>query len=205
MSNLETLEKATSFTTGKYMQEYYPNVQNSRMSYNDLERVALNYSADALQNIMDPNKRQEWLRAYTRQGNLRYELSAMDMDGIKNELLKNVVNVAVYHRENDTRASNELGTYFRADMTDDQRAVILFNNLVNNGVERGYELLNNPEILGSACRTFAYYRREGKKEVLDNIAKTNNVAVYVNNELDTYYARYGRSNSLENNSSYRAK
>ena len=204
MSNLEIMDRATSFTTGSYMKEYYHNVQNSKMSYNDLATAALNYSAGALQNIMDQDKRQEWLRAYTRQGNLRYDLSAIDIDGIKNELLKNVVNVAVYHREKDTRASNQIGDQFRPDMSDDQRTVVLFNNIVNHGVEKGYDLLNDPEILNSACRTFVYYRREGKKEVLDNIAENNNVAVYVNNELDTYYTRYGKRDSL-NHDSYGTK
>ena len=37
-----------------------------------------------------------------------------------------------------------------------------------------------------------------KKEVLDNIAKTDNAAMYINNELDTYYARYGRRNETYN-------
>lgn len=201
MSNLETLEKATSFTTGFYMKENYHMVQESKITYDILEQHALNYSAKALQNVMYSN---EWLRAYTRQGNLRNDIASVGTDGIKNELLKNIVNVATYHREKDTRASNEIGDQFRPDMSDDQRTVVLFNNIVNHGVEKGYELLNDPEILNSACRTFVYYRREGKKEVLDNIAKNNNAAIYVNNELDTYYARYGKRDSL-NHDSYGTK
>ncbi len=203
MSNLEIMDRATSFTTGAYMRAYYHEVQESKITYQELEQLALDYSAGALQKVMYASD--GMCNDYTRQGNLRYDMAAVGTDGIKNELLKNIVNVATYNRENDTRASNELGCVFREGMSDDQRAVVIFNNLVNHGIESGYTLLNDPEILNSACRTFAYYRREGKKEILDNIARTNNVAIYVNNELDTYYARYGKNTSLESNNSYGLK
>ena len=198
MNNLDIMDRATSFTTGAYMRAYYHEVQESKITYLELEQLALDYSANALQKVMYASD--GMCNDYTRQGNLRYEMASIGADGIKNELLKNIVNVAIYHREKDTRASNELGDRFRPGMSDDQKAVIIFNNLVNYGVEKGYEILNDSEILNSACRIFAYYRREGKKEVLDNIAQTNNVAMYVNNELDTYYARYGKREGYGNHS-----
>ena len=196
MSNLEIMEKASSFTTGAYMNAYYKEVSNGNISYNDLENMAINYSANAI--IKTMYSADGMCNDYTRQGNLRFDMAGIGVDGIKNELLKNVVNVATYHRKNDTRASNTLGDKYQSTMTDDQTSVMLFNDMVNNGVEGAYRQLENPEVLGSVARSFAYYRREGKKEVLDNIAKTDNAAMYINNELDTYYARYGRRNETYN-------
>ena len=59
------------------------------------------------------------------------------------------------------------------------------------GVEKGYEMLNDPNILFSACQSFADYRRPGKQESMDYIASNNKAAIYLNNELDVYYARNG--------------
>lgn len=191
MTNLEIMEKATSFTTGAYMNAFYKKVENGEMDYYDLERNAIEYSATAIRKVLYASD--GMCNDYTRNGNLRYDMASIGGDAIKKELLKNIVNVAVYQRMNDTRAGNELGCNIRSGMTDDGVAVVIFNNMVEHGPERGYEMLSEPGVLSCACWSFAYYRREGKKEVLDNIAKTNNSAMYVNNELDIYYARYVES------------
>lgn len=204
MTNLEIMEKAASFTTGAYMNAYYKEVSSGNITYGDLESLAIKYSGNAIiKTLYSPNG---MCSDYTRQDNLRFDMAGIGADGIKNELLKNVVNVAVYHKMNDDRASNVLGDVYSSTFTDDQTAVMVFNSMVNNGVESGYKQLENPEVLGSVARVFAHYRREGKKETLDNIATTNNAAIYLNNELDTYYAKYGRSNgTYEDDGSYGGK
>lgn len=118
-------------------------------------------------------------------------MASLGSDSIKNELLKNIVNVASFHISKNTRAGMQLGDQFSSTMNYDQIAVVLFNNITRHGVEKGYELLNDANILFSVCNSFADYRREGKKETLDYIGKTNSAAMYIHNELDTYYARYG--------------
>lgn len=184
MTNLETMEKGCYYTRTSYMNAYYNQLTSS-----ELDSQSIEYSAISLYNVL--NSPDGMCNHYTRQGNLRYDMAALGKDSIKNELLKNVVNVAVYQRLNDTRAGNELGDLIRPGMSSDQVAVVLMNAMVNNGVEKGYEMLDDPNVLLSACQSFAQYRREGLKEVMDNISVTNQAAIYMNNELDIYYARYG--------------
>lgn len=184
MTNLETMEMGIYYTTTAYTSAYYNTKSSS-----ELDVDAVEYSAQALYKVI--NAPDGMCRDYTRAGNLRHEIAALGKDAIQNELLKNIVNVARYQVLTNTRAGNELGDVIRPGISSDQIAVIVFNAMVNGGVEKGYEMLNDPNILFSACQSFADYRREGKKQAMDNIAVSDNVAVYMQNELDTYYARYG--------------
>ncbi len=194
MSNLEVLDRATSFTTGAYMKAYYKEVEKGIVSYNDLEKVAIYYSASSLMKVMYSND--GICNNYTRKDNLRYDVSAIGTDGIKNELLKNVVNVTIFHKMNDTEEGKCKLKSCNKDFSDDKNAVIIFNNMVTYGLDKAYTMLSDSDILYSMCRLFSNYRREGKKEILDNIASTNNVAMYLNNELDSYYAKYGKNPKL---------
>lgn len=185
MTNLETMDRGIHYTTHAYMVAY-----QSTMSSSELSEKAAVYSAQSLYKVLSSEN--GMCNDYTRQGNLRYDMASLGKDAIKNELLKNVVNVATYQVTNDTRAGNELGTVIRPGMSSDQIAVIVFNAMSREGVEKGYEMLNDPNVLFSACQSFAYYRGSiSRINSMDNIAETNNVAMYMNNELDTYYARYG--------------
>ena len=190
MSNLEIMDKAVTFTTGAYIKAYYDHVKKGRIPLSDLDKAAIDYSGSALMRVL--NSPDGMCNDYTRKGNLRYDIASIGEIGIKNELLKNVVNVAVYNRTNHLNAEKKITEEFKQGMTDDEIAVIIFNNIVSNGVGKGYDLLNDPKILFSACRTFADYRRVGKKEILDDISSTNNIAMYINNELDTYCDKYNK-------------
>lgn len=185
MTNLETMERGIDYTRYRYMNE-----MNSRLSPFELDKHAVEYSGQVLFKVLnDPEG--TLCNGYTRQGNLRQDMASLTHDSIKTELLKNIVNVAVYQRLTDTRAGNELGGVIRPGMTSDQISVVVMNAMVNEGVLKGYEMLNDPNVLFSACQSFANYRRPGIKEMMDNVSKTNNVAIHMNNELDIYYARYG--------------
>lgn len=200
MTNLEIMERGTSFTTGAYMKAYYSEVEKGNIDYYDLENAALAYSGNVL--VKTIHSSNGMCEGYTRKGNLRYDMASIGKDGIETELLKNVVCVATYHKINDTIFGNHIGDVITPDMADDQIAVVLFNNIVNAGAKKGYELLGDPNVLSSVCRSFSRYRREGQKEVLDNIAKTNNAAMFVINELDTYYAKYGDRPKMQDNTSF---
>jgi len=189
MSNLEIMEKAVNFTNESYCKYYSKEVESGKIKSSELESAAVEYSGKILFNVLI--KTPGVYKSYTRQGNLRQDIINLSDDSIKTELLKNIVNVATYHRIKDTRAGNRISDVFDNTLTDDEIAVVLLNNLVNHGVERGYEILNNPMILASVCKTFAKFRRPDIKEMLDNISKTDKSAMYVNNEIDIYYARYG--------------
>lgn len=189
MTNLEVMDRAVSYTSGVWMNAYYNQVQTGAISYGALEEQANEYSAQVLFKVL--NSPDGMCNDYTRTDNLRYDMANLGGDSIKTELLKNVVNVAVYHKNNDTVFGNQIGTEITNDMSSDQVAVVLFNKLVEQGVESGYESLNDPKVMMNVCKVFSRYRKPGMKETLDNIAKTNNAAMYVNNEIDTYYARFG--------------
>lgn len=189
LTNLETMDKAVSFTMGAYMTAYNRYVEDGSITYGDLERQAIEYSALALYKVLKAPY--GMCSDYTRKDNLRYDMANLGGDSIKTELLKNIVNVAIYHKMHDTVFGNLIGEGISSNMSSEQVAVVMFNNMTIHGAQKGYELLNDPNILLNACRVFADHRREGKKEILDNIAVTNSAAVYVNNEIDTYYARYG--------------
>lgn len=195
MTNLETMERGIDYTRYRYMNE-----MNDKMSPFELERHAVEYSSQVLfKNLCDPEGTP--CLGYTRNGNLRSDMANLTHDAMKNEMLKNIVNVAVYQRINDTRAGNELGGVIRPGMSSEQVAVVLMNVMVAEGVEKGYEMLNDPNVLFSVCNSFGEYRKPGMREQMDNIARTNNVAIHMNNELDTYYARYGdRPKGVDTNS-----
>lgn len=185
MTNLEIMNFGITSTTNRYMEAYQHNMTPSEL---DVKSAA--YSAQALYKVI--NAPDGMCNDYTRKNNLRFEMASLGKDAIKNELLKNVVNVATYQVINDTRAGNELGTIIRPEMTNEQIAVVLFNAMVREGVEKGYEMLNDPNILYSACESFAFYQGSIKrKNTMDNISETNPAAIEMNNELDIYYARYG--------------
>jgi len=185
MTNLEVMNFGITDTTHRYMEAY----QHS-MTPSELDEKSAAYSAQALYKVI--NSPDGMCNDYTRKNNLRYEMAALGKDAIKNELLKNIVNVATYQVVHDTRAGNELGTMIRPGMTSEQISVIVFNAMSREGVEKGYEMLNDPNILFSACQTFAYYQGSiSRKNAMSNIAQTNPAAIQLNNELDLHYARYG--------------
>lgn len=185
MTNLEVMNFGITDTTHRYMEAY----QHS-MSPAELDEKSAAYSAQALYKVI--NSPDGMCNDYTRKNNLRYEMAALGKDAIKNELLKNIVNVATYQVVHDTRAGNELGTMIRPKMTNEQIAVVVFNAMSREGVEKGYEMLNDQNILFSACQSFAFYQGSiSRKNAMSNIAQTNPVAIQMNNELDLHYARYG--------------
>ena len=185
MTNLDIMNLGVINTTNRYMEAY-----QYRMSPEELEQKSAEYSGLALYKVI--NSPDGMCNDYTRQNNLRYEMAALGKDAIKNELLKNMVNVATYQIINDTRAGNELSSKIRPNMNNEQISVVLLNAMSREGVEKGYEMLNDPNILFSTCQTFAFYQGSiTRKNVMNNIATTNRAAITLNNELDLYYARYG--------------
>lgn len=128
--------------------------------------------------------------AYTREGNLRINMASIGAYGLKNELLKNAVNVARYNVKLDSLAGKELGSHFRDNMTDDQRAAVIYNYIRYNGPEEAFGLLDNPEVLKSICRSFVKYRSDKeKKTILDYIARTDVEAFATNESLDACFIR----------------
>lgn len=187
MTNLELMEKATSFTTNAYMNVH--SKEREKGNAPSLEDDAVAYSGSALMNVLYSST--GMCADYTRKDNLRQNVASLGKDAIRSELLKNVVNVAVYNIVNRTWSGRHLGQEAKPGMYDEQIAVAIFNGMAENGVEKGYQMLSDPNTLASVCRTFAKYRREGKKEELDNLAQTNKAVVYLHDQLDGWYAKYG--------------
>ena len=192
MSNLEILESGVKFTTEFYKKSFQDKVVRGELSEGELQTEALRYSSSVLLTVLTESP-EYWSKAYTHTNNLRNDMISLSKDDIKNELLKNVVNVASYNFLNDTRDSNYME--FSVDtnsMSDDAIAVIISNNLLCNkeGEESVYKMLDDLNILKSVCRTFVKYKTDSnKKEILNNIAITDVRAKELNDALDVYYAR----------------
>lgn len=185
MTNLELMEKATSFTTEAYINLH----RKEKEGASDLENDAIAYSGSALMNVLYSST--GLCADYTRRDNLRQNVASLGKDAIRSELLKNVVSVAAYNIMNRTWSGRHLGQEAKPGMYDEQIAVAIFNGMAENGVEKGYQMLSDPNTLASVCRTFVKYRRQGKKEALDNLAQTNQAVVYLHDQLDGWYAKYG--------------
>lgn len=189
MTDLEIMEKAVECTMTLYSNQYSSFVEDSSVSPEKLEMESVKYSADVLFKFLKftPGIYAE----YTTKDNLRQSMMKLSIDSIKTELLKNIVNVAAYNRIANTRAGKRIGNIFSGDLNDDEIAVILFNNLMDYGIEKAFELLNESVILASVCRSFAYYKSNERREALNSISKDDSIAIYFNNEIDVYYARFG--------------
>jgi len=180
MSNLEVLQNGVEFT-----KEMYLKVKDGAS-----ETEALNYSVSMLSSVLI-NDSSVWANAYTRQNNLRENMMRLTKEDIKNELLKNMINIAAYNRQINSRASMYMGnTFDLSSMTDDAIAVVTSNNIQLGNIEEMYEMLDNPEFLQRACQCFVSYQAyKEKRELLDSAVIVDGLASGLNNELDVYYAR----------------
>lgn len=214
MSALETMQSGVDYTSKRYFNENYSKPEFQNMNDGELQYSSIVYAGEMLKGVIQSSNTNDRIyTAYTRSGNLRYDMQALTKDIMKTELLKNIVNVASWHRINDTLAANQMGDKIFPNMSDDQISVVVFNSLERYGAEKGYELLDDPAILESACRTFAWYRRTydmtekkgyindgtnlvpqyGENNVrsqLDTISKNHNTAIRINDDIDVYYARF---------------
>jgi len=216
MTNLEIMQKGLDYTNRRFYEQNRPLPEYQNMTDGELQYQAVLYSSqmfDMVSKSSDPSDR--IYTAYTRSGNIRYDMQKLTSDDIKHELLKNIVNVASWHRIKGTMASKQMGEEINVNnMSDDQISVVMLNNLEHHGAEKGYELLNDPMVFASACRSFSWYRRSydmtevvgytndggnltpvyaenSHRKELDVISQNHPLAVNINHDLDVHYARYG--------------
>lgn len=200
MTNLETLEKGIKFTYEMYKQTYTGDSYEEITNQTQLKNKALQYSSDVIYYMLRyaPSV---WATAYTSKGGLREEILSLSSLDVKNELLKNVVEIASYNRINDTRDSNYLGFEVNDTMSDDGVCVVLSNVMQyqENGVENAYSLLEqNDEVLKSVCRSFVSSRIDPRKrQILDDTVATYQPANEILNDLDVYYARRTSRNNYQ--------
>ena len=180
MSSLEVLQSGVEFTKDMYL----------KVKTEASETDALFYSTNMLSAVLTSDS-SSWATAYTRQNNLRENIMALSEFDIKNELLKNMVNVAAYNRLTNSTASMYIGNIFDLNtMTNDAIAVVASNNIQLGNIEEMYSLLDSSEFLERACQCFVACRAyKEKRELIDNVAAVDSLAQQLNNELDIYYAR----------------
>ena len=218
MNTLEIMQNGIDYTNKRLYEQNRALPEYQDMTDGQLQYQSVLYSSQILDMVSKSSDQSDKIyTAYTRSGNLRYDMQTLTSDAIKNELLKNMVNVASWHRIKGTMVSKQIGDQINTQsMSDDQISVVMLNNLERYGAEKGYELLNDPNILASACRTFAWYRRSyemtevvgyinngsnlepvynknAHREELDVISQSYPLAVDINHDLDVYYARYENS------------
>lgn len=188
MTNLEIMEKATKYTTDIYKEvNYTTKVQNGMLTYEGLKYYANCYTAKCLRNTILAED--GICDDYPVRGsvNLREEMAAIGKNGLINELLKNIVNVVTYLRMKGTDFAENKESTFKKNMNEDEMTVILFNNIDYFGPQKVYTLLENTDILYSACLAFAKYRTKEYKDKLDYVSKVNPEADYLNGILQKYY------------------
>lgn len=184
MDNLQIMDMGIKFTNEMYINDYTPGT-NKRYSYDDLVEDAILYSGLLLMQSMFSMEGE--LPYYTRTNNLRRNMASIGKENMKKELLKNAINVGIYLRKEGINYSS---TSFFYEMNRKTMALAVLNNVVKYGPERGYELLDDLQVIIGLCNLFADYRREGKKEVIDEIANRNVLARCLNDEIDIYHSLY---------------
>lgn len=215
MTNIEIMQRATDYAINRYVSQNYNNPNVVEYDDEQMGWAGVEYSAMVMQNLASGTliNGKNPLLAYTREGNLRDDMQNLSKEAIKNELLKNVVNVTSWHRLKDTRVGKILGNEITQGMTDDEISAVLCNIMEQQGVQAAYDLLNDSMILSSVCRSFSWYRKgrdysqrkgyinegNGKltpfygesdvRNVLDTISTSYNTAIKLNDELDAYYAK----------------
>lgn len=194
MNYQETLDAAIESSSNVYIRTSQQLIQEGKRpqaTYEQLKHQAVEYSAVRLTKVLEGEP--DAYKTYTRQNGLRENFSAMGKDAIKNELLKNVVNLACYEIA-AKKGTQTLSLDCNTARTTEEMAVVLYNNISNIGVERAYELLENPNVMKSVCTAYADWRRPEKRTAVDWARDNVPVASYLNNELDTYYAKWGDRN-----------
>lgn len=188
MTNLEIMQMATEYTTEIYKEvNYSTKVQSGRITYEGLKYYASCYTADCLKNtiLSEDGICTDYPVKYKE--NLRKKMSEIGKNGLINELLKNVVNVSRYLRIKGTPLAENKESSFKKEMNTDEIVVVLFNNLDYFGPEKACSLLENPDILYSACIAFAKYRSGEFKEKMEYVSTADPEAKYLNGKLQEYY------------------
>jgi len=190
MDNLQIMDMGIKFTNEMYIREYFCKI-NGRYRYKNLEEDAILYSGILLMQSMFSMEGE--LPYYTRTNNLRRNMASIGKENMKKELLKNAINVGIYLRKEGINYSS---TSFFPGMKRETMALAVLNNVVQGGPEKGYELLDDLQVIIGLCNLFADYRREGKKEVIDEIANKNVLARSLNEEIDIYHSLYSRKRKM---------
>lgn len=188
MTNLEIMEKATEYTVEIYKQVYYPTkVQSREITYEGLKYYANCYAGECLRNTILSET--GICNAYPAKGkeNIREKMAKIGKNGLINEILKNIINTVTYLRMKEVPFAFGKESSFNKNMSNDEMAVVIFNNLDYFGPEKAYALLEDSKILYSACITFAKYRTVEFKDKLDYVSKENQEAEYFNDMLQKYY------------------
>lgn len=188
MTNLEIMQMATEYTTEIYKQvNYSTKVQSGRITYEGLKYYASRYTADCLRKVIlsEDGICTDYPVKYKE--NLREKMAAIGKNGLINELLKNIVNVSRYLRMKEIPLAENRESSFSKNMTTDEMAVSIFNNIDYFGPEKAYSLLENPDILYVACVAFAKYRSVEFKDKMEYVSTADPEAKYLNGKLQEYY------------------
>ncbi len=186
-TNQEILDDAVTFTNQLHQQvklEKNPNIDKETLS-----REAIGYSAYCLMLTMECEHQP--LACYTRTNNLRYDMASLGKDAIKSELLKNIIKLSLYGQGENTYFSKYIDDSIDPRATNEANATIIFNRINKEGIQEGFEMLNDPNTLQIACELYSRYRQPQYRQILDKVGQEHPLGRYLINEADTYYAKWG--------------
>lgn len=84
---------------------------------------------------------------------------------------------------------NEHTTNIRPGMSADDMSVIVYNNMLEHGVQRGYNMLQKYSVLFNACELYVRNRINNRGTHFDEIGLSTKEVIDINNaiEEDFYY------------------
>lgn len=124
---------------------------------------------------------------YSMSPELKEEIKTLSNNEIRKELLKNMANNAVIIKNNMNDKLKANDTKIRPGMDADDISVIVYNNMLKHGVQRGYYMLTNYSILLDACELYVRNRINNRASYFDEIALSNDEGIAMNNAIDEYF------------------
>ena len=179
MNAQQILDKGVNYT----FNDYY--VTNDNLEAKDRTKQSEIHSSLMLAKVI--KSKSKAFSIYSMSPELKEEIKTLSNSEIKKELLKNMANNAVIIKNNMNDRAKASDTKIRPGMDADDISVIVYNNMLKHGVQRGYYMLTNYSILLDACELYVRNRINNRASYFDEIALSHDEGIAMNNAIDEYF------------------
>ena len=179
MNAQQILDKGVNYT----FNDYY--VTNDNLEAKDRTKQSEIHSSLMLAKVI--KSKSKAFSIYSMSPELKEEIKTLSNSEIKKELLKNMANNAVIIKNNMNDRAKANDTKIRPGMDADDISVIVYNNMLKHGVQRGYYMLTNYSILLDACELYVRNRINNRASYFDEIALSHDEGIAMNNAIDEYF------------------
>lgn len=181
MNTKQIMDEAVQYTT----EDYVSRKETSSVKETDIESVAVIYSALSLTKGTRSKSRD--LSAYESNFDLKAAVRTLKRDDMRRELLKNIVSNAVLFKMNMSDSIRANDTRIRYGISKDDASLVIYNNMLQKGVKKGYSLLSNYSLLLNACELYARNRVNNRSGFFDELAETNEDVIKMHDQIDEYF------------------